>query len=201
MQTYWIKICGMTTLEAVHAALTAKVDAVGFVFAESVRKVSTTRACELAAPVRGRALCVAVTRAITQTQFDEILTTFAPDVLQTEHDTLLKLHLPSSLITLPVYRAGEPLPETLPSRLLFEGPQSGTGEVCDWTQARQCAARTELVLAGGLHADNVAQAVAAVQPFGVDVSSGVEQRPGIKSPEKITAFVAAARTAHQNKVS
>jgi phosphoribosylanthranilate isomerase len=69
---------------------------------------------------------------------------------------------------------------------------SGAGVPCDWTQARGFAQRSELVLAGGLTADNVAEAIRTVHPFGVDVSSGVEAQPGIKSPQRILRFVRAA---------
>jgi phosphoribosylanthranilate isomerase len=101
--------------------------------------------------------------------------------------------LPSQLSVLCVVRAGTQPPTPLPARVLFEGPMSGTGLACDWEAARALARRTELVLAGGLTAGNVAAAISAVQPFGVDVSSGVEERHGIKSPRQIARFVEAAR--------
>ncbi len=96
---------------------------------------------------------------------------------------------------LPVVRAGGGEPQPLPARVLFEGPVSGTGVPTDWPSARAMARRTELILAGGLSPANVAAAIAEVQPFGVDVSSGVESSPGIKSPAKIASFVSAARAA------
>jgi len=65
----------------------------------------------------------------------------------------------------------------------------------DWTQARPLARRTQLILAGGLTPHNVAAAIANVQPFGVDVSSGVEAVPGQKDPRKIIEFIQAARAA------
>ena len=105
----------------------------------------------------------------------------------------ITLRLPATLERLPVVRAGEAAPAALPGRILFEGPASGTGALSDWDAARSLARRTELVLAGGLHAGNVAAALAAVQPFGVDVSSGVESEPGVKSPAEIMKFVAAVR--------
>ena len=83
----------------------------------------------------------------------------------------------------------------LPPRLLFEGARSGTGRTADWSAAQALARRTQLVLAGGLNAGNVAAAIAAVRPFGVDVSSGVEEAPGVKSPAAIADFVQAVRAA------
>jgi phosphoribosylanthranilate isomerase len=189
----WIKICGMTTAAAVSAALEAGVDAIGFVFADSIRRVTPQFACELAAPARGRVRCVAVTREVSQHELDFMLATFAPDVLQADASDLRGMRLPRQLSVLSVVRAGAQPPKPLPARVLFEGPTSGTGQACDWNAARALARQTELVLAGGLSARNVAAAISAVHPFGVDVSSGVEERRGIKSPREIARFVEAVR--------
>ena len=192
----WVKVCGMTTPEAVEAALAAGVDAIGFVFAKSVRQVAPGVARTLAAPARGRVACIAVTQHPDARTLAEIQADFAPDLLQTDAVDLAGF-TPGTLRcpVLPVVRAGAALPEPLPARLLFEGPVSGTGETADWERARELAARTELVLAGGLRPANVAAAIARVRPFGVDVSSGVESQPGLKSPAKILEFVQAARAA------
>jgi phosphoribosylanthranilate isomerase len=191
----WIKICGMTTSAAVSAALEAGVDAVGFVFAPSSRRLTPHAAAALARPVRGRVCCVAVTRGPTQKEVDEIVTDFAPDLLQSDAADLSALHLPAELARLPVVRSTGAIPVPLPPRILFEGPGSGTGAVTDWSLAASFARRTQLVLAGGLGAANIAAALARVRPWGVDVSSGVESEPGIKSPAEIVKFVAAVRAA------
>lgn len=193
----WIKICGMTTPEAVDASLAARVDAIGFVFSPSRRQLSPGAAARLAAPARGRVLCVAVTRHPHQALLDEIAAQFKPDLWQSDWDDIATLRIPQSLAVLPVLRSapGALQPSPLPARLLFEGPVSGSGQACDWSSARELARCTELILAGGLDAESVADAVAAVEPFGVDVSSGVEAQPGIKSAEKIMRFAAAARAA------
>lgn len=191
----WIKVCGMTTPEAVQAALDARVDAIGFVFAESKRRVTPARAAELAQPARGRVQCIAVTKHPTQSDVDEILEVFRPDIFQTDWQDLQALRLPRELAVFPVLRAGGGEPQPLPVRVLFEGPVSGTGVPTDWPSAHAMARRTQVILAGGLSPANVAAAIAEVNPFGVDVSSGVESSPGIKSPEKIASFVSAARAA------
>lgn len=193
----WIKICGMTDARAVAAALEARVDAIGFVFAPSARRVQPLEAARLAQPARGRLACIAVTRHPDQALLEEILRDFAPDALQTDAEDLAALRVPRALGLLPVLRSGGALPATLPQRLLFEGPASGAGRRSDWDQARGLARGSELVLAGGLDADNVAAAIARVRPFGVDVSSGVEAARGVKSPEKIIRFAAAAREAFE----
>jgi phosphoribosylanthranilate isomerase len=191
----FIKICGMTTSVAVDAALSCEVDAIGFVFAPSVRQVNTRQANELAAPARHRAACVAVTRHPTRAQIAEILRDFKPDILQTDIDDIETLGLPESLSVLPVMRPGPQRACVLPGRLLFEGPVSGSGQTADWDMAAELAQRSQVILAGGLNPVNVGIAVRRVRPFGVDVSSGVEEAPGVKNSEKIEQFVAAARIA------
>jgi phosphoribosylanthranilate isomerase len=191
----WIKICGMTTPDAVAAALEVGVDAIGFVFAQSVRRVTPEVATQLAAAARGRVRCVAVTRHPTQADIDAILAGFRPDALQTDWADLGQLRLPTALDLLPVLRAEPTENRELPQRVLFEGVASGAGLACDWTAARRTARRSELVLAGGLSSTNVAAAIAEVEPFGVDVSTGVEVRPGVKGPLEIANFVSAARRA------
>ncbi|WP_281281058.1 phosphoribosylanthranilate isomerase [Peristeroidobacter soli] len=196
----WVKVCGLTTPDAVAAAVDAGVDAVGFVFAESKRRVTAQQAAELARDVPRNIVRVAVMLHPSQTELDEVWSQFRPDVLQTDADDLATLRIPADLKVTPVFRAGRELPTMLPSRLLFEGPTSGTGETTDWSAAARLAARTQLILAGGLKPSNVADAIAAAKPWGVDVSSGVEARPGVKDPQKIYDFVRIARAAGSGAV-
>jgi phosphoribosylanthranilate isomerase len=195
----WVKICGMTSAAAVAAAVGAGADAIGFVFAESRRRVSVERAVELAAAARGRSLCVAVMRHPLQHEVDEVMERFRPELLQTDAEDLGQLRLPARLQTLPVLRGPfvtQPLHGSpLPARVLFEGAVSGSGTLADWQAAGALARRTELVLAGGLDEHNVAAAIDTVRPYGVDVSSGVESSPGIKDAAAIVRFITAARTA------
>jgi len=191
----WIKICGMTTAEAVSTALALGVDALGFVFAPSPRQLTPQTAARLALPARGRVRCVAVTRHPSRQEIDDIVSGFSPDLLQSDAGDFATLRLPEDLARLPVVRAGGAVPTPLPGRILFEGPVSGIGSVSDWRAAASLARRSELVLAGGLDSGNVAAALAAVRPFGVDVSSGVESQPGRKSAAKIATFVRAVRAA------
>jgi phosphoribosylanthranilate isomerase len=189
----WIKICGLTTREAIETAVGERVDAIGFVFAPSKRQVSAKQAAELTRGFATSVLRVAVMQHPTQSLVDEVLAVFKPDVLQTDFEDLAGLALPAALQVLPVMRAGKPLPSALPSRMLFEGPVSGTGETADWKRAAELASQTQLILAGGLNPSNVAAAIAKVKPFGVDVSSGVESAPGVKDLNKIVDFVRHAR--------
>jgi phosphoribosylanthranilate isomerase len=81
--------------------------------------------------------------------------------------------------------------------VLFESPSSGGGSRADWSTASVMARTSELILGGGLDASNVGDAIAAVRPFGVDVSSGVERAPGVKDAQRIREFVVAARIGRQ----
>ena len=192
----WIKICGMTGALAANTAIDAGVNAVGFVFAPSKRQVNAQQALDYAARLPASIPRIAVMQHPSQALVDEVLQIFKPDLLQTDWEDLMTLHLPSQLQVLPVLRSGKTLPENIPQRFLFEGPASGTGQTADWTQASQLAIRGQLILAGGLNADNVGDAIRQVRPFGVDVSSGVESSPGVKDVNKIVEFVNAVRSAH-----
>lgn len=190
----WIKICGMNSAAAVNAAVSAGVDAVGFVFAPSKRQVTAQQAMELARGVPSHIVRVAVMLHPSQNAVDEVLRVFEPDALQTDWQDFATLQLPAQLTRLPVLRAGHAAPDAWPVRFLFEGPSSGTGEVTDWSRAAALARHGQLILAGGLNATNVAAAIRAVRPFGVDTSSGVESAPGVKDPHKIVEFVDAVRS-------
>jgi phosphoribosylanthranilate isomerase len=193
----FVKVCGMNDTRAVEAALDVGVDAIGFVFANSVRRVTPEQAVDLARPARGRALCVAVTQHPSPELLELIFEIFKPDVLQTDSRDLSGITLPPGVAAWPVLRgwrrqedAGAIRPD---QRLLFEGQRSGRGEVADWSAAKTLSPQCQLILAGGLSPANVEQAIDDVRPFGVDVSSGVEESPGRKSPTLIEWFVTRAR--------
>ncbi len=191
----WIKICGITGADAVSAAADANVDAIGFVFAPSPRQVTPGQAAQLAALAPPGILRIAVAQHPLQMKVDEICRILKPDYFQTDVEDLRELKIPAHIKVLPVVRFGRKTPNPLPGRMLFEGPSSGIGELADWGRAAELARQTEVILAGGLSAQNVAEAIQAVRPFGVDVSSGVESEPGVKDPAKIHEFVRAARAA------
>jgi phosphoribosylanthranilate isomerase len=204
----FVKICGITSDSALAAAVAAGADAVGFVFAESPRRITPSRAATLCADLPAGIVRIAVMRHPDASAVVEVLDTFAPDWLQTEADDFARIELPPACQALPVYRNGR-LPAafttgngaatTLPPRLLFEGALSGTGETADWDEARTLARKTEIVLAGGLDPDNVAGAIRYVRPWGIDVSSGVEASRGVKDPKKIEEFVARVRAVENER--
>lgn len=190
----WIKICGLSTADAVEAAVAAGADAIGFVFAPSKRQVSVAQAAALSQSVPKRVARVAVMKHPSQALLDEVCATVRPDIVQTDVRDLAELRVPKEVMVLAVVRDGESVVE-LPARILYEGQVSGSGATADWSAAHRLAARTQLVLAGGLNLANVAEAIATVRPFGVDVSSGVESAPGVKDVDKIEGFIRAARHA------
>ena len=194
----FIKICGITSADAVAAAAEAQVDAIGFVFAPSPRQVTPGQAAQLAALAPPGMLRIAVAQHPLQMKVDEICRVLKPDYFQTDVEDLRELRIPAHIKVLPVLRFGRKTPSPLPRRVVFEGPTSGIGELADWGRAAELARQTELILAGGLNAQNVTEAVQVVRPYGVDVSSGVEHDYGVKDPDKIYEFVRAARAAAAN---
>jgi phosphoribosylanthranilate isomerase len=198
MEALWIKICGLRTPEAIAAAAEAGADAVGFVFhAASPRNVPIEQARALQRAVPTGVERVAVFLHPSQALVDEVLAAVEPDWLQTDASDLVGLRLPSGQRVLPVLRTGAGSPAALPTRCLLESGRSGAGERADWSEAARLARLTEVVLAGGLDPRNVGDALHAVRPFGVDVSSGVERERGVKDEDRIREFIRAARAAER----
>lgn len=219
----FVKICGITDRAAIDAAVEAGADALGFVFAESVREIEPERARELCRDLPAGTIRVAVMRHPDRERFRRVVDVFAPDWIQTDEADFAGIDLPRGAVALPVRResgsgigagsgaafgagsgagrgagsgaglGGRSSAVVLPPRLLFEGRISGSGTKADWEEARRLATQTELILAGGLDAGNVAAAIEYVRPFGVDVSSGVEAERGRKDARKIREFVARVR--------
>jgi phosphoribosylanthranilate isomerase len=184
----------MNSGEAVEAAVEAGADAIGFVFSPSPREVTPEQAKALCAGVPATMTRVAVMRHPQPELWQRVLEIFAPNWLQTDAEDFAAIRLPHYCTALPVYRNGTtPADSDLPDRLLFEGSVSGSGRLADWDEAQGLACVTEVILAGGLTAENVAAAITVVRPWGVDVSSGVERQRGEKDPAKIRDFVARVR--------
>jgi phosphoribosylanthranilate isomerase len=191
-----IKVCGVTDRKTAQVCVEAGVKALGFVFADSPRRLHAAQAESISASLPPGVLRVAVFRRPSQEEVANALEGFTPDLIQADHEAVLSFR---GVSTLPVYREHD---HTSPGggRFLFEGPVSGVGRGVDLARAEEMARLGEMVLAGGLRPDNVGRAITRVRPFGVDVSSGVESSPGEKSPELIRAFVAAVRAAEERQV-
>jgi len=192
--TTFIKICGLTDTLAVQAAVDAGADAVGFVFAESSRRVTPQHAAAISAMVPQQIKRVAVMLHPANDEWLEVAEVFQPDVLQTDVADFARLEVAANIEKWPVFREGATsTAQALPQMFVYEGHNSGRGEKVDWAIAANLAKRGRMILAGGLSVGNVAAAILEVAPFGVDVSSAVESQPGKKDPAKIQAFVATAR--------
>lgn len=207
-----VKICGLSTPETVDVALDAGADMVGFVFfPPSPRHVSLETGRDLGRQVKRRALKVALTVDADDATLDNIMDALSPDIFQ--------LHGKESVARLRdiKQRFGRPVMKAVPvataadlavlpgyaavaDRILFDAraPKEATrpgglGEPFDWHLLENLDLNLPYMVSGGLHADNVAEAVRVSRAGGADVSSGIESAPGVKDPEMIKAFIRAAR--------
>jgi len=189
-----VKICGLKYAATVDAAVEAGADAVGFVFAKSVRQVTARHAAFIATNVPEHVLRVAVMMHPGADEWEEVQAIFCPDVLQTDAQDFLELDVPDDITRWPVVREGTVAGNgDMPNTFVYEAKTSGRGETVDWGIAASLAARKQIILAGGLSQENVAEAIRQVAPYGVDVSSAVESSPGKKDPELIRAFIDTVR--------
>lgn len=200
----FVKICGLGTEEHVRVAVDAGTDAIGFVFADSVRRIDPARATRISASIPEGVKRVAVMLHPSNNEWQEVLRGFSPDVLQADAQDFAELDVPDDIDCWPVHREGQKVTGPFGRgpkgsvTFLYEGAKSGQGETVDWSTAAELAKSGNMILAGGLRPDNVAAAITAVRPYGVDVSSGVETAPGVKDSQKIREFISAAKTAGNN---
>ena len=192
-----IKICGLSNQESVDVAVQSGADLIGFVFAKtSPRCISPEQASQLSQSIPGQVKTIAVMLHPSATEVQEVLDRFQPDYLQTDAKDFAYLNLPEGCHPLKVYRD---LPQFNPNEIdldelsLFEGKNSGVGELVNTDRAADVARHAPIILAGGLNPSNVSSVLQAVQPQGVDVSSGVESKPGIKEVHKIRDFINSVR--------
>lgn len=188
----FVKICGLRDAETVAAAIDAGANAVGFVFANSPRRVSVEDAVAATRNVPAEIRRIAVMRHPSSEEWEVVRDGFSPDVLQTDIGDFDVLDVPENVARWPVIREGDEVGRW-PAEFVYEGRHSGVGETVDWRRARIAAANGRMVLAGGLDSGNVAKAMDQARPFGVDVSSGVESAPGLKDPVLIREFISAVR--------
>lgn len=209
-----IKICGLTTPEAVAAALAGGATHIGFIFfAKSPRNITAAAARVLAEAARGRAKIVAVTVDASDDELDAITGTLAPDMLQLHgHETPERVRAVRTRSGLPVVKAF-PIREAqdleaisayrgVADRLLFDAKPpkdaalpGGNGLSFDWRVLGALDGDVDYMLSGGLTKDNIAEALAVTGAGGIDVSSGVESAPGVKDVAMIAAFFEAVRRA------
>jgi phosphoribosylanthranilate isomerase len=209
-----VKICGLSSPETLDVALDAGADMVGFnFFPPSPRNVSLETARALGSRVQGRARKVTITVDADDTLLASIIEALKPDMLQLHgHETPQRVAAVRESFGLPVMKV-LPIEEKsdlaaiqnytgVADRLLFDArpPRDATrpgglGKPFDWHLLENLKVPIPFMLSGGLNAENVAEALRITRAGGVDVVSGVESAPGVKDPEKIRAFIRAARSA------
>jgi phosphoribosylanthranilate isomerase len=207
-----IKICGITTPAALDAAAEAGADAIGFVFAPSIRHIDVSQALHLSKYSSPHLKIVAVFRNppvdLVARVLDELPIAWVQS--DVEDHALIAPHLPHGTFFRPVYRDAPDLAARVQrgselglndGPVLVEGQRSGSGTVPDWPRIAALPHHLRVVLAGGLSSTNVAGAIRMVRPIGVDTSSGVESAPGVKDPGRIRAFVRAARAAEREHMT
>ncbi|WP_127090376.1 phosphoribosylanthranilate isomerase [Aquabacter cavernae] len=209
-----IKICGVNTPAALEAALAAGADMVGFVsFPKSPRHLEPEAMGALARAVEGRARMVLLTVDASDAQLETLIAAAGPDILQLHgHESPERVAEIRARFARPVMKAISvrtaqdldvvPAYAAVSDLLLFDAKPDpgallpgGNGRPFDWDLLRSLDPGRPVMLSGGLDPDNVSQALVRIRVDGIDVSSGVESAPGVKSPEKIAAFVRAARGA------
>jgi phosphoribosylanthranilate isomerase len=216
----WVKICGMTNLEDALVAVEAGADAVGFVFYEkSPRKISVEAAREIVEKLPEAVEKVGVFVGETTELIGDIVAQVGLTAVQFYHakgksssadwaaigqelrcKLIIAVH-GERLIDGGVFVSDE-VKRRVHAMLIDSGSgerPGGTGATFDWEGCRGMVqglgSMMPVIVAGGLTAGNVAEAIGILKPWGVDVASGVEARPGKKDPEKVRAFVRAVRAA------
>lgn len=198
----FVKICGITSEEDALLAVALGADAVGFVFAPSHRQVPPRKVTEIVRRLPAGVLTVGVFRDEAPARVVSIVHEAGLKVAQLHgHETptdtrYVRAHVP---LVFKAFVAGDPSLDRFDDFgadvALIDSPAPGSGQMFDWALAEGAPSNRRVLLAGGLNPDNVADAIARVRPWGVDVASGVERTPGHKDPVKLRAFILAAKRA------
>ncbi len=209
-----VKICGLSTPETIEASLSAGADYLGFTFfPRSPRHLSFETAAALAALVPSSALKVALTVDADNATFDALIEALQPDVLQLHgHETperLIDLKARYGITLMKAIGVAEPddplraaiyrdsadllLFDAKPPKSMVDALPGGNGRAFDWSLIARHRPDMPWMLSGGLNASNVAEAIQMTGAEAVDVSSGVEDQPGRKTPDLIEAFIRAAK--------
>ena len=185
-----VKICGLSTKEAVKTAVSAGADYIGFVFAPSKRQVTVEQAIELAEIIPSHIQKVGVFVSPSRTELLEAVDKVGLDFVQVHGQVVEKLfeNLPCGSIQAVQVDGNGHVPNSQADYLLFDAPVAGSGQTFDWEQLDTTELSQPFFIAGGLNEDNVEEAIQHFTPFAVDVSSGVESN-GQKDHEKIRRFI------------
>lgn len=205
-----IKCCGMTRVEDALLAAKLGADAIGLVFtARSRRRVGIPRALTIRRALPPFVTCVALFMDDDESLVHEVMTTVRPDLLQfhgeESNDWCARFGAPwLKAVAMGEGAAALPKLRAYPAAagLLLDGhglgEAGGSGKAFDWSLMPHDLAQP-LILAGGLHAGNVGEAIRTARPWAVDVASGVESAPGIKDAARLVDFIAAVRAADKTE--
>lgn len=202
-----VKICGIKTITDAHAAIAAGADYLGFNFyPNSPRYINPLECTQITKKIKAsypeiRLVGVFVDETLSNIQ--NTLRNCRLDLAQLHGDEPLEI---IAQLDPGAYKAFHGISGDLERFLRVDAPAflvdaavkgayGGTGRTANWPAAARLASRFPIFLAGGLNPGNVAEAIALVQPWGVDVASGVERTPGVKDEAKMRAFVSAVRSA------
>jgi phosphoribosylanthranilate isomerase len=200
----YVKVCGLACVRDARVALDAGADAIGMVMsAASPRHVTEETAARITAAVRDEIDTVLVVAGMPAAEAASVAERLGVHVLQLHGPAYTRADFAAARERVPrVWRAialaDDPAPETGAwgeELLILDAPRPGSGVRWDLSQLGSGRPAGRWLLAGGLSPENVAAAIAAARPHGVDVSSGVESSPGVKDHGRIRAFVARARAA------
>lgn len=198
----FVKICGTTSEEDALLAVAMGADAVGFIFAPSARQVAPSVAGDIAKRLPSEVLTVGVFRDESPQRVVEIMesTGLRAAQLHGRESAEQSMWIRRRVRTvIKAFAAGDGTVSDAADYgadiVLLDAAMPGSGQVFDWRLAEGVPPGQRLLLAGGLHPDNVADAIAQVQPWGVDAATGVESEPGRKDPRRLRAFIAAAKAA------
>ena len=185
-----VKICGLSTKEAVKTAVSAGADYIGFVFAPSKRQVTLEQAAELAKFIPSHIQKVGVFVSPSRAELLEAVDKVGLDFVQVHGQVVDKLfeNLPCGSIQAVQVDGNGHVHNSQADYLLFDAPVAGSGQTFDWGRLDTTELAQPFFIAGGLNEDNVARAIQHFSPFAVDVSSGVET-DGQKDHEKIRRFI------------
>jgi phosphoribosylanthranilate isomerase len=200
--TVFVKICGITTEEDALLAVAMGADAVGFVFAPSPRQVQPPQVADIIKRLPPEIMTVGVFRDEAPQRVVEIVNGTGLAAAQLHgHESPATTRRVAERVRYVIkgFAASDPTLDRAADfgayAVLMDAPAPGSGQLFDWSLTGRVPEGTRLLLAGGLTPENVADAIAATRPWGVDVCSGVEATPGHKDPVKVRTFVAAAKAA------
>jgi len=198
----FVKICGTTTEEDALLAVAMGADAVGFIFAPSPRQMTAAAARDISGRLPPEVLTVGVFRNELPEVVVKVVNGIGLKAAQLHgmetaaQSRWIAERVPMVIKAFPGGDTHLPQARDYGAQVIMvDAPSPGSGQVFDWRLADGVPPGSRLLLAGGLTADNVAEAIAQTGAWGVDVVSGVEAEPGRKDPAKLRAFVAAAKAA------